>query len=50
MGKVRVSYSVFKGGGEQVLYAEHLMTALYKDQTAFAEYPPGPDMGRKAHG
>lgn len=30
-GKVRVSYSVYKGEGELVLYAEHLMTALYRD-------------------
>jgi len=34
MGKVRVSYSVFKGEGELVLYCEHLMTALYKDPEA----------------
>lgn len=37
MGKVRVSYSVFKGEGEQVLYAEHLMTALYRDPAPFKE-------------
>lgn len=36
MGKVRVSYSVFKGDGELVLYCEHLMTALYRDPAAFA--------------
>lgn len=30
MGKVRVSYSVYKGEGELVLYAEHLMTALHR--------------------
>jgi acyl dehydratase len=36
MGKLRVSYSVFKGEGEQVLYAEHLLTALYRDPAAFA--------------
>ena len=35
MGKVRVSYSVFKGEGEQALYCEHLMTALYRDPAAF---------------
>ena len=35
MGKVRVSYSVFKGEGEQVLYCEHLMTALYRDPAPF---------------
>ena len=35
-GKVRVSYSVFKGEGELALYAEHLMTALYRDPAAFA--------------
>ncbi len=32
MGKVRVSYSVYKGAGELVLYCEHLMTALYRAQ------------------
>lgn len=37
MGKVRVSYSVYKAEGELVLYAEHLMTALYRDPAAFAE-------------
>ncbi|SFU18341.1 Acyl dehydratase [Sedimentitalea nanhaiensis] len=31
MGKVRVSYSVYKGEGELVLYCEHLMTALLRD-------------------
>jgi hypothetical protein len=31
MGKLKVSYSVYKGEGELVLYAEHLLTALYKD-------------------
>ncbi|WP_198671160.1 MaoC family dehydratase [Oceanibium sediminis] len=30
MGKVRVSYSIYKGNGELVLYCEHLMTALYR--------------------
>ena len=35
MGKVRVSYSVFKGEGEQAHYCEHLMTALYRDPAAF---------------
>jgi acyl dehydratase len=35
-GKVRVSYSVFKGEGELALYAEHLMTALYRDPAPFA--------------
>ncbi len=34
-GKVRVSYSVYKGEGELVLYAEHLMTALYRDPAPF---------------
>lgn len=38
MGKVRVSYSVYKGEGELVLYCEHLMTALYRDP-ANAEVP-----------
>ena len=37
MGKLRVSYSVDKPGGELVLYAAHLLTALYRDPTAFAE-------------
>ncbi len=36
MGKLRVSYSVFKGEGELVLYAEHLLTALYRDPARFA--------------
>ena len=36
MGKLRVSYSVFKDGGEQVLYAEHLLTALYRHPADFA--------------
>jgi acyl dehydratase len=36
MGKLRVSYSVFKDEGEQVLYAEHLLTALYRDPVPFA--------------
>ncbi|WP_306117656.1 MULTISPECIES: MaoC family dehydratase [unclassified Roseitalea] len=36
MGKVRVSYSVYKGEGTQVLYCEHLMTALYRDASRFA--------------
>lgn len=37
MGKVRVSYSVFKGDGEIVLYCEHLMTALYRDPALHAD-------------
>ena len=37
MGKVKVSYSVFKGDGEIVLYCEHLMTALYRDPSAYAD-------------
>ena len=37
MGKLRVSYSVYKAEGELVLYAEHLLTALYKDPARFAE-------------
>jgi acyl dehydratase len=36
MGKLRVSYSVYKGEGELVLYAEHLLTALYRDPDRFA--------------
>lgn len=35
MGKLRVSYSVYKGQGELVLYAEHLLTALYRDPAPF---------------
>jgi acyl dehydratase len=35
MGKLRVSYSVFKGEGELVLYAEHLLTALYRNPADF---------------
>jgi hypothetical protein len=35
MGKLKVSYSVYKGEGEQVLYAEHLLTALYRDPVPF---------------
>jgi acyl dehydratase len=37
MGKVCVSYSVFKGKGELVLYCEHLMTALYRDPSRFKD-------------
>lgn len=37
MGKLRVRYCVYKDGGELVLSAEHLMTALYRDPAAFAE-------------
>jgi acyl dehydratase len=37
MGKLKVSYSVYKGEGELVLYAEHLLTALYRDPAPFAE-------------
>lgn len=37
MGKLKVSYSVFKGEGEQVLYAEHLLTANYRDPVKFRE-------------
>ena len=37
MGKLRVSYSVYKGEGELALYAEHLLTALYRDPAPFAE-------------
>lgn len=36
MGKIRVSYSVYKEEGELVLYCEHLMTALYRDPAPFA--------------
>ncbi len=37
MGKVRVSYSVFKEEGELVLYCEHLMTALYRNPAECAD-------------
>lgn len=37
MGKLRVSYSVYKAEGELVLYAEHLLTALYRDPAAHAD-------------
>lgn len=37
MGKLRVSYSVYKGEGELALFAEHLLTALYRDLAPFAE-------------
>lgn len=36
MGKLRVSYSVYKGEGELALYAEHILTALYRDPAPFA--------------
>lgn len=41
MGKIRVSYSVYKGEGELVLYAEHLMTALYRDPAPFKDEADG---------
>jgi len=37
MGKLRVSYSVYKGEGELALYAEHLLTALYRDPARMAD-------------
>lgn len=37
MGKLRVSYSVYKGEGELALYAEHLLTALYRKPEDFAD-------------
>jgi acyl dehydratase len=40
MGKVRVSYSVFKGEGELALYCEHLMTALYRNPDDFRDRVP----------
>ncbi len=36
MGLVKVSYEVFKGQGELVLYCEHLQTVKYRDPAAFA--------------
>jgi acyl dehydratase len=35
MGKLKVSYSVYKGEGELALYAEHLLTALYREPGKF---------------
>ncbi len=35
MGKLRVSYSIYKGEGELALYAEHLLTAKYRDPAKF---------------
>ena len=35
MGKLRVSYSVYKADGELVVYAEHLLTALYQNPAVF---------------
>lgn len=37
MGKLKVSYSVFKDKGEQVLYVEHLLTATYRNPAKFKE-------------
>jgi len=37
MGLIRASYEVFKGGGELVLYCEHLQTVRYRDAAAFAD-------------
>ena len=37
LGKLRVSYSVYKGNGEIVLYAEHLLTALYRNPADVAD-------------
>ena len=48
MGKVRVSYSVFKEEGELVLYCEHLMTALYRDPAPFATEAAAVIAARKA--
>jgi acyl dehydratase len=36
MGLVKVSYEVFKGAGELVLYCEHLQTVKYRDPAMFA--------------
>lgn len=47
MGKVRVSYSVFKEEGELVLYCEHLMTAFYKDPSLFAAEYEAIQAGKK---
>ena len=37
MGKLRVSYSVYKNDGQIVLYAEHILMAKYRHPAAFAE-------------
>jgi acyl dehydratase len=37
MGLVRVSYEVFKGEGELVLYCEHLQTVKYRHPEKFAD-------------
>jgi acyl dehydratase len=37
MGLVRVSYEVFKGEGELVLYCEHLQTVKYRDPAKFQD-------------
>ncbi len=37
MGKLRVSYSIYKGEGELVLYAEHLLTAMYRNPAKFTD-------------
>lgn len=50
MGKLRVSYSVYKGEGELVLYAEHLLTAFYRDPQAFAEQAAQVQAARAARG
>ena len=51
MGKLRVSYSVYKGEGELVLYTEHLLTALYHDPAAFAGAAQAKLAGKQAiHG
>lgn len=50
MGKLRVSYSVYKGEGELVLYAEHLLTAFYRDPSAFAEEAARVQAARTAEG
>jgi acyl dehydratase len=48
MGKLRVSYSVYKDEGELVLYTEHLLTALYRDPAAFAEQARAVMAGKEA--
>lgn len=37
MGKLRVSYSIYKGEGELALYAEHLLTAKYRVPAKFED-------------
>ena len=50
MGKLRVSYSVYKDEGVLALYAEHLLTALYRDPQLFADEARQVQEAREKHG